>query len=82
VTEAQTIELIEAGYVLDRSTKRRGFRAPDRIGGRGDYYLWPPEAADAHLQASRQVADDALMAAAQGDGYVLDPGTCPDTLSE
>jgi hypothetical protein len=70
-------DLIEAGYKLDTSPMRRGWLPPDWQ--RGDLFLWPTEAAHAHLVASRELADDLLIAAAEGDGYVR-PLTVPDVL--
>lgn len=75
--DERVASLIEAGYRLDTSYMQRGFRAPDAIPG--DAWLWPIEAAHAHLVASRELAEDVLVAAAEGDGYVS-PLRCPDSL--
>jgi hypothetical protein len=67
-------DLFFAGYTLEHG---RGWIAPDALAD--DDPLWPTEAAHAHFVASRELADDLLIAACEGDGYVQ-PLTVPDTL--
>lgn len=68
-------ELIDNGYTLDGEGR---WLPPFAIVG--DSYL-TAEGARAHLRASRELADDVLRAATEGDGYV-NPLTCPDVIPQ